>query len=227
VRTVDDLVRLIDEQGRAKRLIVFVCGFGGAGKTTFCHELSSKLPCSALVFETDWYAKYATNERRERIKSAVASQDPKLVEQEENPKNWYDWTEVVSALSSLRETGHLALRNGWSQRTGEKELSIDLELPCNEASVILCDGIYLLHDEVRSVADLIVMLDTPIVDCLDRTAMRDSHRSSREYLEYKAALLEKYDKPYFEQFGKNAHVLASSQPEHTGGDIQVQQRSPV
>jgi uridine kinase len=210
VNTIEDIAKIIVEQGRGKRLIVFVCGFGGAGKTTFCHKLSSMLAVPSIVFETDWYARYATNERRSRIKAALDSGDPKLIAQEENPKNWYDWAALISGLRTLQETGHLAIQNGWSQRTGEKDLYSALDLSRNRDSVIICDGIYLLHDQVASCADLIIMLDTTVADCLERTATRDSHRSSKEYLDYKALLVEKYDKPYFEEFSKKADIVASS-----------------
>ena len=134
-----------------------------------------------------------------------------MIEREENPKNWYDWDLLGSSLQILKETGHLEIRNGWCQQTGDKVLNIDLHLPdpADSDSVIICDGIYLLHDEVKDKADLIVLLDTSIDTCLERTARRDNHRSSKEYLEYKAALVEQYDKPYFNLYSRNAHMVLS------------------
>jgi len=139
--TIDDIAKLIEEKSRGKRFVVFVCGFGGAGKTTFCHQLSSRLSCQSLVFETDWYAKYATMERRERIQSALSSADPIRIEREENPLNWYDWPKLVAGLHSLKKRGRLDIEGGWSQRSGEKELSLHLNLQEEQTSVILCDGI--------------------------------------------------------------------------------------
>lgn len=211
VRTINDIVNLITKKSKGKRLIVFVCGFGGAGKTTFCHHLATILTLPTIIFETDWYAKYATKERRQRISSALASKDKSLIEKEENPKNWYDWTALIADLNSLKETGRLQIHNGWSQQTGEKDLSINLELPTNGDSVIICDGIYLLHDEVKLAADLTFLLNTSVDLCLERSTARDSHRSPKEYLDYKAALVEKYDKPYFRQHSKNAHSIVSAQ----------------
>jgi uridine kinase len=210
VNTIDDVVKIITQNGRGKQLIVFVCGFGGAGKTTFCRRLCAEIACPAIVFETDWYAKYPTEQRRERIRSAIDSQDQQLIEQEENPINWYDWPALVSGLKKLKESGRLEIRDGWCQSTGKKEFSIDLEIPSNGDSVIICDGIYLLHDAVKSAADLIVLLDTQISVCLNRATVRDSHRSTREYLDYKAALLDKYDKPYFELYSSNADMCVNA-----------------
>jgi uridine kinase len=209
MQSVDDIAGKITERAIGKRLVVFVCGFGGAGKTTLCHQLATKLLLPTIIFETDWYAKYATQERRQRIASAIASQDSHLIEQEENPKNWYDWPALAAGLHSLKDKGYLKIRDGWSQRTGEKDLFVDLDLPKGKDSVIICDGIYLLHDEVRSAADLILFLDTPVTACVERTAARDSHRSSKVYLNYKAALVDKYDRLYFELYRKNADAIVS------------------
>ncbi len=201
------LLELIADRAKGRRLIVFVCGFGGAGKTTLCHNLAAKMNPPGIIFETDWYAKYPTKERRSRIESAIASKDGLLIEREENPKNWYDWSALISDLESLKESGYLELRNVWNQGTGEKDLSIDLQLPASGDSVIICDGIYLLHDEIKFIADLIILLDTPMNACLERAAARDNHRSSKQYLDYKAHLAEKYDQPYFDRFRKNAHLV--------------------
>jgi uridine kinase len=210
MNTIDDILKMVIQKGRGKQLVVFVCGFGGAGKTTFCRRLRAELTCPAIVFETDWFAKYATEQRRERIRAAIASQEQKLIEQEENPINWYDWPALVSGLNNLKKSGRLEIRDGWSQSTGKKEFSIDFEIPTDGESVVICDGIYLLHDAVKSAADLIVLLDTQIPTCLNRTAGRDSHRSTKEYLDYKAALVDKYDKPYFELYSSNADVYVNA-----------------
>lgn len=37
--------------------IVFVCGYGGAGKTTFTNQLCKKLEPNAVIFESDWFQK--------------------------------------------------------------------------------------------------------------------------------------------------------------------------
>jgi uridine kinase len=210
MRTVHDAVRIITEAARGKTVVIFVCGFGGAGKSTLCHYLSCTVKVPSVAFETDWYLKYSTTERRERIRAAKASKDQKLIEQEENPKNWYAWPDLTSGLNELKEAGHLAIRNAWSQHSGKKELSVDLELPKNQDSVILCDGIYLLHDDIVSAADLVILLDTPIETCRERANMRDGHRSSKDYLDYKAFLHDRYDKPYFDSHRERANLIVSS-----------------
>jgi uridine kinase len=222
VHTVDQISGLIQQRVSNNRLVIFVCGFGGAGKTTLCHQLVDLLTFPSVVFETDWYAKYPTIERRSRIKAALESGDAQVIEQEENPKNWYDWTGLVSGLNELQTSGKLAIRNGWSQRTGEKDFVIDLELPAQGDSAIICDGIYLLHDEIRPAADIIILIDTPVSECLSRSESRDRHRSSPEYLQYKSSLVDKYDKPYFAKFREHAHYLVTAQ-NHACYGIQIDQ----
>lgn len=210
MQTIDHVVEYIKAKETDKPLVVFVCGFGGAGKTTFCHKLAGLLSRPCVVFETDWYAKYATAERKERIKAARALQDQDLIEMEENPKNWYDWKALISGLQLLKTNGQLRIRHAWCQKTGEKQLSIELILPNVLNSVIICDGIYLLHDEIRQAADVCIRLDTTLDTCLERGRNRDAHRSTPEYLDYKAALTRKYDEPYFECFGMNADFVVSA-----------------
>jgi len=209
MQSFESALDLIEKTNPDHATVVFVCGFGGAGKSTFCHRLSQGLKRSSVIFETDWYARYATVERKQRISDALSSADPLLIESEENPKNWYDWTKLESDLKELRETGYLWVRNAWNQASGEKDLSFQLLLPPTNNCVTICDGIYLLHEEIRETADLRVLLATPVSVCLERTEQRDKHRSSKEYLDYKAGLVEKYDKPYFAANSQYADYLVA------------------
>lgn len=186
---------------------IFVSGFGGAGKTTFCNYLKSKLEPNAVVFECDWFLKYPTFIRRAQIKTALDSGNARRIIEEENPKNWYDWMHLTTSLKSLAQEKELSLDKAWSQETGNKDLAVDLALSQEPGAIILVDGIYLLHDTIRDIADHIVLLDVPISHCINRALKRDSHRSTRSYIEYKVSLLHKYDKPYFEEFKQHANTI--------------------
>jgi uridine kinase len=209
MQTIEQVAEFINAKEMGRPLVVFICGFGGAGKTTFCHNLAGLLSRPSVVFETDWYARYATTERKERIKSALALQDDELIELEEDPKNWYDWKALTAGLQQLKTAGRLDLRNAWCQKTGEKQLSIELMLPDPLKSVIICDGIYLLHEGIRHAADICIRLNVDLDACLERGRKRDAHRSTPEYLDYKAALTRQYDEPYFERYGANADVVVN------------------
>ena len=186
---------------------IFICGFGGAGKTTFCNYLKSKLEPNAVVFECDWFLKYPTFIRRAQIKTALDSGNARRIIEEENPKNWYDWMLLTTSLKTLTQEKMLSLENAWSQETGNKDLAVNLAISQDPGAVILVDGIYLLHDTIRDIADHIVLLDVPISHCIERTLKRDTHRSTRSYLEYKVSLLHKYDKPYFDELKEQADTI--------------------
>ena len=192
------------------RPLVYICGLGGSGKTTLAKEIAEKLDTDSVAVHSDWWAKYSTTERKKRIGDALASNDPERIEQEENPQNWYDvWESIRSDLLTLQETGSLIINTAWNQQTGEKDFTVELSVP--EHGVILFDGIYLLHPEIADIADLIVFLDVHPEECQKRSEQRDAHRSEPEYLAYKAALMQKYDIPYFEKYRERADIVLSEE----------------
>ena len=192
-----------------KRPILFICGLGGSGKTTLAKQIESEADISSVAVHSDWWLKYSTVVRKKRIKDALDSGDSKLIEQEENPQNWYKrWETLSTNLHTLQSTGKLTIHSAWNQKTGEKDLTVKLKVP--ENGLIIFDGIYLLHPEIAYTADFIVLLDLPPEVCRKRSEKRDSHRSSPEYLAYKASLLQKYDIPYFDKYRSNADYLLNN-----------------
>ncbi len=187
------------------RPVLLLGGLGGAGKTSLADEIAKKSDADSIVLHCDWWLRYPTEERKKRIRHALASNNPKEIEAEENPKNWYDWEQMKTDLLRLQETGRIVLEAAWDQQTGLKNLKVPLELP--EHGMIICEGIYMLHPEITEVADCLVFLDVPKDVCRKRAEARDGHRSSPEYLAYKAALVDKYAVPYFRQYNKNADMV--------------------
>ena len=187
-----------------ERIIVFVCGLGGAGKTTFANNLVEQ-DVNSIALHSDWWLKYPTLERRKRIQNAIESGDENSIEIEENPKNWYDWESMKEDILLLQEKGRVDVHDAWNQNTGLKNLKVPLEF--FHKGVIICDGIYLLHPEIVDIADFTVLLDVPFEVCRKRSDKRDEHRNSSEYLALKAHLTEKYDVPYFEKYRNNANLI--------------------
>jgi uridine kinase len=183
-------------ESRKRCVVVFLCGLGGSG--------------NSVVVELDWYATHSTQDRKKRIEDARKTGDKKLLEKEENPKNWYSWSRFKRDLSKLKAKRHLNVRGAWNQKTGKKDLSVDLRLAQGGRAIILCEGIYLLHDTISKFADYIIYLTVSERLAHGRSAKRDLHRSSKQYLAYKRYLLKKYDVPYFAENEKNAHLVLAT-----------------
>ena len=70
--------------------------------------------------------------------------------------------------------------------------------------VILCEGIYLLHDEVAKLADEIILLKISLEESRRRANKRDAHLQDSAHQKRKREWAITYDIPYFELFEKNA-----------------------
>jgi uridine kinase len=178
---------------------------GGSGKTEFCKRYAQQPGLEGPVLHLDWYLKYSSLERHQRMADAVASGDPVRIEAEENPMYWQDWTATTAAIQDLRRTGRLRVEQGWDQRTGEKVFSA--EARADEDAVIWCDLVALLHPELAELADLIVLLEVQGKMMHERGGARDQHRSDPAYLAYKARITEQYDAPYFEHYRDRADMI--------------------
>lgn len=189
--------------------ILGVCGLGGLGKSTACRLVKAEIGEQACLLETDWYLEHASNDRRKRIKQALQSQDNELIAKWENPSAWYDWSEIITALKTLKEKRELSIINAWNQSTGEKDMSFNMSLPAERNSIILCDGIYLLHPEISKELDYTVMLKGDVSKSLAQGSGRDSHRSSDDYLQFKARLTAEFCVPYFKRFEHVADKVIS------------------
>ena len=67
--------------------VLFVCGLGGAGKTTYAQKLLAQTPGAVLVSH-DWYLRDTSNDRHRKLDEAIASGDGAL-----------------SIMSAIHETG--------------------------------------------------------------------------------------------------------------------------
>lgn len=198
---------------KKNRPIVFICGFGGSGKTTLAKQIENELDAPCVVVNSDWWLKYSTIERKKRIKEALNSKVSKCIKQEENPKNWYgSWKLVGADLKKLQTTKRLNIQNAWNQRTGKKDLNIELSV--QEKGIIIFDGIYLLHPEIIKIADFVIFLNVPAEICRKRSEKRDAHRNSAEYLSYKESLVQKYDIPYFYKYKNKADLFFNDMPKY-------------
>jgi uridine kinase len=192
-------------QSEKSHPVIFICGLGGSGKTTFAKKLAAEHE-NAKILELDWYLKFSSKERAQRIADIWNSEDSSLVDQEADPYNWYDWETFKADLSQLQTKGTLSLKSAWNQTTGEKDIDPSLDFN-NTNGLIVCEGIYLLHPNVIPLADLVILLNVPKEESRRRADQRDAHRTNSEHLQRKAIILEKYDIPYFETYKKNADFI--------------------
>lgn len=202
--------------------IIFICGLGGTGKSTLADNLKKSFSCETNIVRLDWYLIYPTEERKSRIRKALDSKDEQTIEKEENPLNWNDFHKLKKDLIYLQEHSSLDIQSAWNQKTGFKDTDIHLQF--NESKgMIICEGIYLLHPEITDIADFIIHLDLSHNAASERGQQRDSHRSSKEYLEYKAKLQKKYDIPYFEKFINSADITITLDKDSYVGMKQIEE----
>lgn len=197
--------KISDLQLQKQNACIFIAGFGGAGKTTLCAELSHNFPDSIHIL-SDLFIKQETEHRKKSIQKALLLQDKKERSETENPCNWYDWDLFHEKFKELKNTGSFSLTNGWNQKTGKKDLKIHLSLN-TQKTLIFCDGIYLLQNKTKNIGDFNIWIDANPSICKERYFKRDKHRSSMEYLEQKWKWFEQYDFPLLETFRNNADFV--------------------
>ena len=137
------------------------------------------------------------------------SKDEELMEKELNPINWFDWETFRKAILDFQKSGKFNVRNTWNQISGEltDEHTLDFK---NENGLIVCEGIYLLHPEIKSIADFSILIDVPKEEARKRAEQRDRGNRSEEHMERKRLIMETYDIPYFNAYRKDVDLIIKS-----------------
>ncbi len=182
--------------------LVGVCGQAGAGKTTLCYRITEAMPDFAVRLDCDRFSAFSHPERQRRIDLAVASGDPARAEAEENPRNWYDWEGISTALRALREKRRFEWDRAWNRDNGLLDARYGISLPSSGPALVLCDCIYLLHDPVRQWFDLTLLVQASAEAVDDRR-----RRRAKDSADLAKARRNRFECPYFEAYGFRADCL--------------------
>ena len=182
--------------------VVGICGFAGSGKSTLCKRLACLLPATMHHFECDRFSRHSFREREQLI-ARSSGQDDRL-NSEENPMNWYPWTDIEAALRDLRTCGAFTYERAWNSKTGELTGKYELTLREDSPAVILCDCIFLLHSPVRSCLDLTVLVETPQALRQKRGRQRTESVERHAYMQ---RLEQEFVNPYFRANSEAAHMI--------------------
>lgn len=207
--TLFDFQLTLEQLGASRQaknlLVIGVCGFAGAGKTTLCRALSQAWPHRFLWLECDLLSALSYWDRTARIEQARASGDPACLEAEENPVNWYDWYGIKTAIQGLRQRGQFETHRAWNQKSGELDAFYAVQRRADDCPVtILCDCIFLLHAPVRHWLDATVLIESAQKSQKSRRALRAKNADAE------LAAMQRYERfelPYFQRHRCNADVV--------------------
>ncbi|MES0812734.1 hypothetical protein ABLO27_24795 [Roseibium sp. SCPC15] len=199
---LNDLIAHLREQIESRDLIIAgVCGLAGAGKTTLCKTLASNFPAHTLHLECDRFSQFSFVEREKRIEEQRRLAP---VNSEENPLNWYAWEAIGRSLAALRDQGCFTYERAWNNCTGELDGKYSLQRTQDASTLVLCDGIYLLHEPVRDWLDMSILVDTPEAIRRARGKARTTDVDRRDCMERLERI---YVIPYFETNIASADII--------------------
>ncbi|MEM5583528.1 hypothetical protein WNZ15_13770 [Roseibium sp. AS2] len=203
VRDITTLTARVQEGARHRdSVFVAVSGFAGAGKTTLCRSLMQALAGKACHFECDRFSSLGFKDRERRI--AEQTGDGGRAGTAENPQHWYDWNEIEKALSALRRERRLEFNRAWNPDSGELDACYTLDLGDSRPAVVLCDGIFLLHEAVRSWFDATIFVDCPEPLRRARGLRRTQDPDRRDYMNRLERI---HCEPYFREFSPSANIV--------------------
>jgi len=196
---------LLENMAPNSPMFVGICGFAGAGKTTLCRMLSVALPGSVTHFECDRFSRHGFSEREKRIAAYQRRDSPG--DDEENPVHWYDWDAVQEALDALRHQSRFRYCRAWNPQSGQLDATYSLKLSEDKPSLVLCDGIFLLHSPVKDWFERIICVDCPQPVRQARGTIRTRDPARQAYM---TKLEQMYVEPYFHTFSGRADLIYSA-----------------
>jgi hypothetical protein len=184
VQKVGNLVAAIQNTPPTSEIrFIFVTGAPGSGKTYLTDALAGR-----AKFSMDALFRHPSSVRTEQRKLASAlpegPQRDEALLKVDHYKSLTDQMRVAAALTTLRQTGSLSIRNGYNQSAGgTMTLNADIAVTAGKPTDVIVEGESVFHLKQAGLLrphDIIICLDIPRAELERRRAIRNEARTENK-----------------------------------------------
>ncbi len=161
---------------KQRSLRVGICGRAGAGKTTLAHKITKDLQrwdIPSVNYSGDWRFIFDSNTRRKWLREKWKVGVDAYV-QAINQFTWWDFSKINVDLNTISQGENIQIKNAYNRLTGKKDAEININ-GMNDG-VILYENCILGGVEVLETLDVILLLNSSDILCLERIIKKDIHR---------------------------------------------------
>ncbi len=178
-------------------ILVGVEGLIGSGKTTFAETLQSECGAGSQLLSTDSYILVRRCEWRQRLAAGGI-----------DLATWYDLDKVASTLAQVRAGGQFAVEGLYNVANGKHDLRKEFDV--RQCPVFIVEGLFALHERIRSLLDITIFLGTEADIAVQRAAERDAvvRNIDADTFAIKRRIYHDGYLPYAEQHRAAADLLA-------------------
>ncbi|KEQ08966.1 AAA family ATPase [Pseudorhizobium pelagicum] len=206
VEAVAELVKHVEILTQAADVVVVgVCGFPGAGKTTLCQHIAEMSGVEVVRLDCDLFSTESYSQRQANLAEALKSGSQERIEDAENTQNWYAYDEIARAITDLKSHRRCTYDRAWNRNTGELDERYHLEASLAGPVIVLCDCIYLLHPPIRDALDCAIFVDAPEAVRFARGRVRS--RGDANLAERMERISVRYTAPYFTRYADQATIV--------------------
>lgn len=166
------------KQNKKDIITIGICGRAGSGKTTLAKKISNKLSSKKMenvFYSGDWRFKLDSKNRkiwlREKWKVGMDAYLYAI-----NQFTWWDFKKIYQDLNVLSKGYPLQINGAYDRTKGEKNLKI--KIPAIKNGVIIYENCILGNVGLLENIDIIVLLNTPNLTCLERIIKKDLCRKN-------------------------------------------------